>query len=108
MAALGHFYSHHLLLMQHWLACYSSQILEVQYEETVADVAAQARRMLEFIGVEFESRVLNFHTNRRIVMTPSTQQVRQPIYGTSIDSWQRYGSALDPLITALQMGVAGA
>lgn len=102
LAALGHFYRQHEVLMAYWLECYPSQILAVEYEQTVDDLEGQARRMLKFLGVDFEEQVLRFYDSERIVMTPSAEQVRQPIYKTSIDSWQRYGAALDPLINALE------
>jgi hypothetical protein len=71
--------------------------LQVDYEETVERLEDQARRMLDFVGVGFEESVLEFFKNERIVMTPSAEQVRQPIYKTSINAWQRYGEALKPL-----------
>lgn len=101
LAALGHFYLYHKELMKLWFENYSNQIMTVQYETTVAELEKQARRMLEFIGVEFEDQVLEYFNNERIVMTPSAEQVRQPIYSSSIDSWQKYGQALGPLIDAL-------
>ncbi len=101
LAALGHYYRQHEKLMNYWLACYPKQILTVRYEETVEDLERQARRMLDFIGVDFEEQVLRFFENNRIVMTPSTQQVRQSIYRTSVNAWQKYGHALDTLINAL-------
>jgi hypothetical protein len=87
--------------MEYWVQCYGEQILTVRYEDTVDDLARQARRMLEFIGVEFEAEVERFYDNKRVVMTPSAEQVRQPIYKTSVGAWKRYGSALDPLAAAL-------
>ena len=102
LSALGHFYRQHEVLMEYWVRCYGDRILTVQYEDTVDDLERQARRMLEFIGVEFEAEVERFYDNERIVMTPSAEQVRQPIYKTSIDAWKRYGSALDPLAAALK------
>lgn len=101
LSALGHYYRQHEKLMDHWLSCYSDQILQVDYEQTVEQLETQARRMLEFIGVDFEEQVLSFFDNKRIVMTPSAEQVRQPIYNTSINAWRRYGQALAPLVEAL-------
>ena len=73
----------------------------MDYEDTVGDIEQQARRMLDFIGVDFQEQVLRFYANKRIVMTPSSEQVRQPIYKTSVNSWLRYGDALKPLKEAL-------
>jgi hypothetical protein len=87
--------------MDVWRSLYPGQILQVDYEKTVANLEGQAKAMLNFIGVEFEEQVLNFFENERIVMTPSAEQVRQPIYSSSVNAWQRYGGALQPLIEAL-------
>lgn len=101
LAALGHFYRQHEELMDHWLSSYPDQVVTVQYEDTVDDLEQQARRMLDFVGVDFEDEVLRFFDTERAVLTPSSEQVRQPIYKTSVDAWRRYGDALAPLIEAL-------
>ena len=101
LSALGHYYLQHVKLMDHWIASYPDQILTVSYEDTVADIETQARHMLDFVGVDFQEQVLSFYATKRIVMTPSSEQVRQPIYNSSVNSWRRYGTALRPLIQAL-------
>jgi len=101
LSALGHYYLQHVKLMDHWIASYPDQILTVDYEDTVADIERQARRMLDFVGVEFQKQVLSFYATKRIVMTPSSEQVRQPIYDSSVNAWRRYGPALRPLMFAL-------
>jgi tetratricopeptide (TPR) repeat protein len=101
LAALGHYYRQHQRLMEFWRSCYPKQVIEVRYEDTVDDVDKQARRMLEFIGVDFQPEVLNFHASKRIVMTPSASQVRQPIYSDSIAAWKRYERYLGPLLKSL-------
>ena len=101
LAALGHFYRQHERLMSLWFDCYPGRILSVAYEQTVAELEHQARHMLGFIGIEFEAGVLRYFDNTRVVLTPSAQQVRQPIYSTSVDVWKRYGCELRPLIDAL-------
>ena len=107
LSALGHYYLQHVRLMDHWIASYPDQILAVNYEDTVADIEAQARRMLDFIGAAFQEQVLSFYASKRIVMTPSSEQVRQPIYNSSVNAWQRYGPALRPLMRALGIGDVG-
>ncbi len=102
LAALGHYYREHERLMDFWLECYPDQILTVHYEETVDDLESQVRRLLEFVGLGFEESVLRFYENRRAVLTPSAEQVRQPIYKSSVNAWRRYGAALDPLVEALE------
>ena len=101
LTSLGTFYRQHEALMDVWRSRYPAQILQVDYEKTVENLEDQARGMLNFIGVEFEEQVLEFFNNERIVMTPSAEQVRQPIYNTSVGAWKRYGEALKPLREAL-------
>ena len=87
--------------MTFWKEIYPNKILTVNYEDTVADIDNQIQRLIGFIGLEFEDSMLNFHQNKRIVLTPSAEQVRQPIYNTSVNSWQRYGELLAPLQKSL-------
>ncbi|TRX56759.1 tetratricopeptide repeat-containing sulfotransferase family protein [Thalassomonas sp. M1454] len=101
LTALGEHYLHHLELMNYWQQVFLNRILTVNYEETVADVESQIKRVMAFIGLDYQESMLNFYQNKRIVMTPSAEQVRQPIYASSVGSWQRYGDALTPLISAL-------
>jgi hypothetical protein len=77
-------------------------MLEVSYEDTVADVAAQSHRMLDFLGLPFDDAVLDFHSTRRLVRTPSATQVRQPIYTDSVRAWKRYEKYIGPLFEALR------
>jgi tetratricopeptide (TPR) repeat protein len=102
LEALGHYYLQHEKMMEYWQSCYPNQILEVNYEDTVENLDRQAHRILDFLAVDFQEQVLDFYENKRIVMTPSSEQVRQPIYKTSINAWQRYGAALDPLADVLK------
>lgn len=103
LSALGHYYHQHVKLMDFWKSCYAEQILTVPYEDVVEDFEQQARRMLEFIGVEFEDQVLSFFENKRIVLTPSAEQVRLPIYGDRVQYWKRYEKHLGPLIRSLKV-----
>ena len=105
LAALGQHYLQHNALMTFWKEIYPNRILTVNYEDTVADIDNQIQRLIGFIGLDFEDAMLNFHQNKRIVLTPSAEQVRQPIYKTSIDSWQRYGNLVAPLQQALNYTV---
>jgi hypothetical protein len=102
LASLGHYYRSHEKLMEMWHRLYPKMILTVRYEDTVADLECQARRMLAFLGLPFEEGVLRYHENQRAVLTPSTEQVRQRIYTTSVNYEARYGSALAPLKRALE------
>ncbi len=90
-------------LRQHWFDVLGDdEIIEVAYEDVVADVEGQAKRILKFLGLEWEDACLDFHRNKRAVTTASYEQVRQPIYTSSIDVWKRYEKHLEPLLTGMQ------
>ena len=74
----------------------------MQYEEVVGDLETQVARILDFCGLPFEESCVNFHENTRAVKTASSEQVRQPIYQSSLNSWQRFERHLEPLIYVLQ------
>ena len=69
---------------------FPGEILEIRYEDVVDDPATSARRMLDYIGVDWEPQVLDFHTLERPVKTASVWQVRQPLYASSIGRWRHY------------------
>ena len=77
-------------LMSHWKEALPQPILTMQYEETVADLEGQARRLIDFLGVNWDEACLAFHASDRAVQTPSRWQVRQPIYTRSVDRWKEY------------------
>lgn len=91
----------HRRLMDHWQALFADSILEVEYEDTVSDTEAQARRMLAFLGLEWEPAVLEFQSVDRPVKTASSWQVRQPVYTSSKARWRNYARHLAPLEVAL-------
>ena len=78
--------------------------LEVRYEDVVADLEGQVRRMLDFCGLPWEDACLEFHATRRTVNTASAAQVRQPIYRGAVGRWRRYERHLGPLLGALEAG----
>ena len=88
-------------LMAHWQSVTHLSIMDVSYEETVADLEGQARRLLKFLDVKWDSRVLDFYKHNRAVQTPSRWQVRQPVYRTSRSRWRNYEPYLNPLLAAV-------
>jgi tetratricopeptide (TPR) repeat protein len=94
---LGEFYLEYEQLMAHWDDVLPGEVLRVQYEEVVDDLEVQVRRILEFCGLPFEDQCVNFHETKRAVRTASSEQVRQPIYKGSVQTWTRFGSHLDGL-----------
>lgn len=98
---VGHYYSDYVRLMDHWDHVLPGKVLHVRYEEVVADLETQVRRLLEFCELPFEQACLNFHQTERAVRTASSEQVRQPIYTSGVDQWENYSAFLDPLRAVL-------
>ena len=98
---IGQYYKDYVRLMKHWDQVLPGQILRVQYEDVVADLETQVSRMLEFCGLEMQSACLEFHKTERLIRTPSSEQVRQPIYQQGLQQWKEYSEFLQPLTQAL-------
>ena len=79
----------------------AAPIHEVDYEDTVDDLEAVARRLVAACGLDWESTCLDFHKTRRPVTTASLAQVRQPIYKNSVVRWKNYEHELGDLFSAL-------
>jgi len=103
LISLGKHYTSYRILMDEWKRLLPGRILDVCYEETVEYPEKQSRRMLEFLGLPFEESVLKFYQSKSLVRTPSTSQVRKPIYKDAIHAWKRYEQQLQPLIESLQV-----
>lgn len=97
---LAFFIREYRRLMAHWHAVLPLPVLDVQYEDTVADVEGQARRIMKFLDVPWDPRCLDFHESGRAVQTPSRWQVRQPIYSRSVGRWRAYADHLPGLTAA--------
>ena len=95
------YYRTYLELMAHWNAVLPGRVLRVQHEDLVNDLESQVRRMLEYCGLRFETACVEFHKTERSVRTPSSEQVRQPIYREGLDQWRNYEPWLAPLRAAL-------
>ena len=107
LSDLGKYYRDYVELMDHWDAVLPGKVLRVQYEDVVGDLETQVRRILDHCGLEFEPGCLSFHRTDRAVRTPSSEQVRQPIFKSGLDYWRNYERWLDPLKDALGEGVRG-
>ncbi|MEO5344080.1 MAG: sulfotransferase [Gammaproteobacteria bacterium SHHR-1] len=97
---IGQQLADHNLLMLHWQQLFPNEILEINYEDVVEDTEGMARRMLDYIGVDWEPQVLAFNELDRPVKTASVWQVRQPIYKTSKAKWMNYKPHILPLVEA--------
>jgi tetratricopeptide (TPR) repeat protein len=95
---LAHYYEEYLRVMAHWRAVLpATALLEVPYEGLLADQEGWTRRMLDFIGVPWDPRCLDFHETDRVVITASRWQVRQRLNSSSAGRWRNYAKHLEPL-----------
>jgi tetratricopeptide (TPR) repeat protein len=100
---LAHYYREYRRVMQHWRGVLPrNAMLDVPYEGLVDDVATWSRRMLNFIGLPWDERCLDFHQTQRTVVTASRWQVRQKISASSVERWRHYEKYLGPLKPLLQ------
>ncbi|WP_417483215.1 tetratricopeptide repeat-containing sulfotransferase family protein [Maricaulis sp.] len=104
---IGRYYRGYVDLMRHWDTVLPGEILRVQYEDVVADLETQVRRILDFCGLPFEPACLDFHKTDRAVRTASSEQVRQPINRTGIEQWRHFDAHLNPLREALGPALTG-
>jgi tetratricopeptide (TPR) repeat protein len=98
---IARYYRNYLKLMRHWDAVLPGRILRVQHEDVVADLAGSVRRILDHCGLAFEPACVEFHKTERSVRTPSSEQVRRPIFRDGLDQWKQFEPWLGPLETAL-------
>jgi tetratricopeptide (TPR) repeat protein len=108
LAELGRYYRNYQALMTHWQnALPPGRILNVNYEDVVADLESQARRIISHCGLDWDARCLTFHQTHRSVLTASTAQVRQPIYSNAVGRWRAHQEALGPLLAELNIASNG-
>lgn len=101
LEAIGIFYRDYLRFMDHMERVQPAAVHRVVNERLIDDPDREVRRMLQFIGVPFDSACLDFHRNPRAVQTPSAEQVRRPINREGVDHWRHYEPWLGPLRDAL-------
>jgi Flp pilus assembly protein TadD len=105
LAELGRYYRRYEELMEHWRRMLpAGRILDVRYEDLVADLEGQARRIIGHCGLEWHRRCLAFHETERPVRTASATQVRQPLYQSAIGRARPYERFLEPLFAELSGG----
>jgi predicted Zn-dependent protease len=98
---IGKYYRDYIRLMDHWDAVLPGRVYRVEYEEMVADTDTQIRALLDYCELEFEEGCLRFYETERAVRTPSSEQVRKPIYKEGLEQWRNFEAHLDPLKEAL-------
>jgi tetratricopeptide (TPR) repeat protein len=95
-------FSQYQRIMEHWRKVLPVPLLEVDYEETVADLEGVARKLVAWCGLDWEPACLEFHQAKRPVRTASAVQVRQPVYRGSVGRWKYYEQALASLFARLE------
>jgi len=102
LVEIGEYYLQYQRLMDHWHEVLPGKVLDVQYQEVVADLEGQVRRILEYCELDWEESCLRFHETSRAVKSASSEQVRRPIYSSAVNSWRHYEPHLDALIEVLE------
>lgn len=98
---IARYYRTYLDLMRHWDAALPGRVLCVQHEDVIADLEGGVSRILDYCGLPFEPACIDFHKTQRSVRTPSSEQVRQPIFRDGLDQWKKFEPWLEPLRAAL-------
>jgi tetratricopeptide (TPR) repeat protein len=101
LADLGRYYADYVALMAHYDTVLPGHVHQVIYEDLVADTEGEVRRLLAYLDLPFEPACLRFFETQRPVATPSSEQVRQPIFADAVDHWRNFEPWLDPLKAAL-------
>lgn len=99
---LGRYYTGYADLMAHWDKVLPGFVLRVQHEDVVADLESEVRRILGFCGLPFEDTCLRYYETERNIRTPSSEQVRRPIFTDSVEQWRNFEPWLGPLQVALR------
>jgi len=102
LAKIGAYYRLYAEIMDHWRTVLPMPILDIDYENLVTDPEAQSRRLIDFIGLDWDDSCLAPHAAKGPVKTASLWQVRQPVYRSSIGRWRHYDKHLAPLRRALE------
>jgi tetratricopeptide (TPR) repeat protein len=87
---IARYYKGYVALMEHWDQVLPGKVLRVHYEHLVADLEGQVHRILDFLGLPFEENCLHYYQTDRSIRTPSSEQVRQPIYQSGLEHWRHF------------------
>lgn len=99
---LGAYYSCYRRLMDHWRTVLDVPVMEVRYEDLVADQEGVSRTLIEFCGLTWDDRCLSFYESGRVAPTITYDQVRRPVYNDSVARWRNYAANLEPLRRAME------
>jgi tetratricopeptide (TPR) repeat protein len=103
---LAHYYGEYLRVTDHWRSTLpATALLEIPYEALIADQEGWTRRMLDFVGLPWDPKCLEFHATDRVVITASKWQVRQKINTASAGRWRNYEKFVGPLQTLMNLAI---
>jgi len=97
LEAVGDYYRQYTALMEYWKEVLPIPILDVRYEDLVADQEQKSREIISYLGLEWDPACLEFHKQKKAAMTMSSIQVRKPMNASSIARWKRYEKYIQPL-----------
>ncbi len=103
---MARYYRAYVGLMRHWDTVLPGRLLRAHYEHVVADAEREVRRLLDYLELPFEEACLSFYETERSVRTPSSEQVRQPIYTGALEQWRNFEPWLEVLQTELAAELA--
>ena len=105
---IGNYYRQYVKLMDHWDRELPGFVLRVQHEDVVNNLEEQVHRILDFCDLPFEQACVDYHQTERSIRTPSSEQVRQPIYKTGLEQWRNFEPWLGPPERSTGNGNTGA
>lgn len=103
---LAEYYLAYDRLSRHWREMLGARLLELNYEDLVADQESQTRQLLQNLGLDFEEDCLHFERNAAPVATASSVQVREKVHTRSVEKWKKFEKQLRPLRERLEQGGA--
>jgi tetratricopeptide (TPR) repeat protein len=101
LSDLGRYYADYVDMMDHFDQVLPGRVHGVFYEKLVGDLEGQTHRLFDYLQLPFEDKALRFWETERAVRTPSSEQVRMPIFADGLGQWKHYEPWLDPLKSAL-------
>ena len=103
LESLALWYEQYLRLMDHWRSVLPQDVMyEVRYDNLVDNIEGESRKLIDFLGLDWEPGILDYHKHERTIFTASKWQARQPVYKTSLERWRRYEKHLGPLLRLLK------
>jgi len=98
---LGRYYRCYLEMMDHWDDVLPGKVMHLSYEHLIRAPEENIRRLLAHCGLEFDQRCMQFHETQRAIRTASSEQVRRPLYDSSVGYWRQFQHELEPLRRSL-------